>query len=356
MLVIDADSHVEESVAMFCSLEKRYYPRRPLALAFDRDTIYGANNAFWVIDGKTFPKLVGRGWTTFRTPTLMESAQKKPAAIGAQELTDVPARLRDLDKVGIDKQVIYPTLFLSATTEDVELEAALLRAYNNFMADGCSQSKGRLYFAALVPMRDIQESVRELRRARSLGAASVMIHGIEWDKVLGKEDLHPFYEEAEKLDIPVCIHLGWGCPALTEVFDAQTNFYAAVLPVVMGFHSVLTSGVLEAFPKLRFACLESGSQWLPWLIHQLRREPGGQRDPATYFREGRFYIACEADEDINYLVQLIGEDALVVASDYPHGDISSEQDMKAAVMAREDVPLRVREKILSSNPQRLYGI
>jgi len=56
------------------------------------------------------------------------------------------------------------------------------------------------------------------------------------------------------------------------------------------------------------------------------------------------------------LTQVIGEDCLVVASDYPHLDASHEASLKDAVMRRQDVPLRVREKILSGNPQRLYGL
>src|SRR5712692_519540 len=171
MPVVDADGHVEESVAMFGLLDKEYYPRRPLPLTFDTDTVYGGWNAVWFIDGDTYPKVVGRGGSRFVTPTTMELAKQKPVSIAAQELTDVPARLRDLDRMGIDYQVIYPTLFLTTTAEDVELETALLRTYNTFMAEACANSGGRLRFAALVPIRDVQASVRELRRANELGAA-----------------------------------------------------------------------------------------------------------------------------------------------------------------------------------------
>lgn len=80
------------------------------------------------------------------------------------------------------------------------------------------------------------------------------------------------------------------------------------------------------------------------------------KNPADYFREGRAYIACEADEDLNYLVHCIGEDGIVVASDYPHSDFSREDNVREAIMSRGDVPLRVREKILADNPQRLYGL
>jgi len=356
MTVIDADGHVEESKAMFSLLEEEFYARRPLALGFEEDTIYGPNNAVWFLDGRTYPKLVGKGGFRFVTPTIMEQAKRKSASIAAQELTDVKARLVDLDKSGIDKQVVYPTMFLVTTADDLKLEAALLRAYNGFMARACSQSGGRIRFAALVPIRDVEESIRELRRAKELGAVSVMLLGVAWDRSLGDRELFPFYEEAARLDLPVCIHFGWGCPAVTGAFEASESFNAAILPVIMGFHSVLGSCVLDEIPRLRFAFLEVGSQWVPYLLHQLSRGGKVKKDPAGYFREGRVYVACEADEDIPYVVRCIGEDSLVVASDYPHSDPSHEDNVVDAVMRREDLSQRLREKILSDNPRALYGI
>ncbi len=358
MAVVDADGHVEESTAMFNFMEKDYFARRPLPLAFDENTVYGIENAIWLIDGKAYPRVVGKGGVRFATPTLMKRAALKRVSIPAQELTDVEARIADLNRMGIEKQVVYPTLFLATTTDDLALEAALLRAYNNFMADACRKSADRIRFAALVPIRNIDESIKEIRRAKSLGAVSVMLLGVAWDKSLGHESLYPFYEEASRLELPVCIHFGWGSPEITAVFEASESFNAAVLPVLMGCHSVISSGVLDVIPRLRFAFLETGSFWVPYLIHQLKRNRRARfrKDPADYFREGRVYIACEVDEDINYLTRLIGEDCLVVASDYPHEDPSSEANLASAVMGRDDVPLRVREKILSENPKGLYGI
>ncbi len=356
MTVVDADGHVEEGLTMFSSLEAEYLGRRPLPLAFDRNTIYGDRNAVWLIDGKTYPKLSGKGGVTFLTPTVMESAKRKPFSVPAQELTDVAARLKDLDQMGIDKQVIYPSLFLTTTTDNLDLEAALFRTYNSFMAEACKQSGDRLKFAAQVPIRDSAESIKELRRARDLGAVSVMLLGMAWDKKLGDKDLHPFYEEAASLGIPICVHLGWGCPALTEIFDASSNFYSGVLPVLMGFHSLMLSGVLDAIPNLKLAFLESGSLWVPYVVHELTRSGQTRKDPAEYFREGRVYISCEPDENINYLTSVIGEDSLILASDYPHTDSFREENLVKSTMDREDVPLRVREKLLSKNAQALYGI
>ena len=306
--------------------------RRPLPVRFDGDTVFGKYNAVWLIEGETYPKLVGKGGTIFRTPTLMEAASLKRESIGAQEMTDIDARLRDMDKVKIDTQVVFPSLFLTTTAEDLRLEAALLRSYNSFLGECSAASKGRIRFAALVPIRDIDASKKEVRRAAKIGAAAVMLHGMAWDKLLGDESLFPFYQEVADLDLPICVHLGWGCPAMTDIFDASTNFYSAILPVTIGFHSILMSSAFERIPNLRFGFLEAGCGWVPYLVRQVRRDNGRRgkaKDPIEYFKTGRVFVTCEADEDINGVAEVIGEDSFVLGSDYPHGDPSRQEDMVA---------------------------
>jgi hypothetical protein len=56
-----------------------------------------------------------------------------------RELTDVEARLADMDRGGIAAQVVYPTLFLIYLTDDADLDVALSRAYNRFMAQACAK-------------------------------------------------------------------------------------------------------------------------------------------------------------------------------------------------------------------------
>ena len=358
-MIIDADAHVEESEAMFDRLAKEFRPRRPLPVRLASDTVYGKYNAVWLIDGETYPKLVGKGGTIFRTPTIMEAASLKRESIGAQELTDVVARIRDMDKVKIDTQIVFPSLFLTVTSEDLRLEAALLRAYNSFLGECATASKSRIRFAALVPIRDVGESIKEIKRAATIGAAAVMLQGMAWDKLLGDESLFPFYQAAADLNLPICVHLGWGCPALTDIFDASTNFYSAILPVVMGFNSIMTSAAFEKIPNLRFGFLEAGAAWIPFLIKQVRRDNARQekaKDPIEYFKTGRVFVTAEPDEDLNGITQIVGEDSFVLGSDYPHGDPSRQEDMVAEFRERTDLSQRMVEKMLSDNPRRLYGL
>jgi uncharacterized protein len=358
-MIIDADAHIEESVAMFERLDNEFQPRRPLPVRLERDTVYGRYNAVWLIDGEIYPKLVGKGGTIFRTPTLMEAANQKRESIGAQEITDVPERVHDMDKVKIDTQVVFPSLFLTHTAEDLKLEAALLRAYNSFLGECVTASKGRIRFAALVPIRDVEESTKEIKRAVRIGAAAVMLQGLAWDKLLGDESLFPFYQVAADLNLPVCVHLGWGCPALTRIFDATTNFYSAILPVVMGFNSIMSSSAFEKIPNLRFSFLEAGAAWIPFMIKQVRRDNMRRKAakvPIEYFNTGRVFVSAEPDEDLTGIAALIGDDSFVLGSDYPHGDPSRQEDMVAEFRERQDLSRTMVEKMLSDNPKRLYGL
>ena len=70
----------------------------------------------------------------------MARAKHKDVPISVQELRDVKQRLAHMDEMGIDKQVIFPSIWLGCLAENIELEAALARSYNKFMAAQCAQS------------------------------------------------------------------------------------------------------------------------------------------------------------------------------------------------------------------------
>jgi hypothetical protein len=115
------------------------YPRRPVIASIPDDTLYGKSDALWVIDGSLFLKPAGKGGCLLVTPP--EQARNAGMVdVRARDLTDVPSRLRDMDDLGMESQVIDPTLFLIYRTDDVQLEIALCRAYNRFVAQASARS------------------------------------------------------------------------------------------------------------------------------------------------------------------------------------------------------------------------
>ena len=95
------------------------------------------------------------------------------------------------------------------------------------------------------------------------------------------------------------------------------------------------------------------------MIKQVRRDNARQKkakDPIEYFRTGRVFVTCEADEDINGVAEIIGEDSFILGSDYPHGDPSRQEDMVGEFRERSDLSQKLVEKMLCDNPRRLYGL
>ena len=266
-----------------------------------------------------------------------------------------------MDKIGVEIQVIYPTLFLVYLTDDPKLEVALCRAYNRFVAAACAQAPDRLKWVVILPLRDIEASLEEMKWAKEQGAVGVFFRGMEGNLTLDNPYFNPVYSLAEKLDITVCIHTGSGSRHLMQLFDVERNHTFAhnrVLPVV-AFRDLVANRIPEQFPRLRFGFIEAAASWVPYIWHVLRRSVRAdlkQKNPQDLFRQYRFWIACEADEELPHLLNYIGEDHIVIGSDYGHNDPSKEPEFVKNMRAREDVSPAVVEKILSRNARQLYGL
>ena len=97
--------------------------------------------------------------------------------------------------------------------------------------------------------------------------------------------------------------------------------------------TLVANHIPEQFPRLRFGFIEAGASWVPYVLHNLKRQFRVEDDHwgPRYFAENRIFIACEANEDLPYLMQYIGEDQLIIGSDYGHNDPSEEAQLVATI-------------------------
>lgn len=359
--VIDADTHVIESAGMWDLMDEALQPRRPVVITTPTNTSYGTTNAMWLIDGNIFPRPGGKGGFFIATPSTQERQQMRTdISIPCREMTDIAERLRDMDSLNIATQIVYPTLFLVFNTKDAVLEKALFHAYNQWMANACAQSGGRIRYVAILPLHDMDAALEEAHFAKQSGAAGIFLRGIEDEYSLADPHFFPLYEEMSKLNLPVCIHTGAGCPAFTKVVNvtiSSTLPQVRMLPL-MAFRDIVANRIPEKFPGLRWGFIESASSWAPYILHALKRllvERAHEYTP-DLFREYNLYIACEADEDISYLLNYIHEDHLYIGSDYGHTDPSAEAQMVATLRGREDVSPEIVNKILIDNSKAFYDL
>jgi predicted TIM-barrel fold metal-dependent hydrolase len=356
--VIDSDTHVDETDATweFVLPEEEAlkpttgYPRNP-----DPNR---PPTRYWIVDGH-------------RKPRRIRDDAKSLTRVEARELLDVDVRLRHMDELGIGIQVIYPSLLLVEPAEHAEVELAMTRSYNRWLADRCATSGGRLRWVCVVPMRSMDAALDMLRFAKDHGACGVLKKGdLEAGKYPADPYFFPLYQEAERLDLPICMHLGSGVPNHTPIAEFSLGAFAnTTLPVIHGVHSLIAHEVPKKFPKLRFGAIEAGASWVPFVAYDLeraRKTRFRKNDPALGFeiagnvyRENNIYVTAQVDENFEMILPYIGEDNLLVGSDYTHQDSSQELTFVRTLEERAgagEMSNALVRKMVFDNPKAFYGL
>ena len=176
-------------------------------------------------------------------------------------MRDVAVRLKHMDELGVAIQVLYPTLFLIPLTPRPEVELALCRSYNRWLAGIWNQAQERLRWAAVVPLMSMNQALSEARFAKENGACGIFLRGTEGDLLLSDPYFFPLYEEAPRLDLPICIHAANGSPTLYNYYKYESvGFSKFKLNCVGAFHSIVMDRIPDRFPKLRIGFLEISAE------------------------------------------------------------------------------------------------
>ena len=194
---IDADSHIEDHDGIFDHLDRAYWHRRPKIVHIgDMIAHRTQRNYAWLIDGEMRPKMQGYQASCHASPIVTDYAKLKPVSTAIQGILDVDAYCAKMDEIQLDVATIYSTLFLQPLTRDPLFEAALMRSYNSWMAETCAKKPTRLKWAALLPMRLPDQAVKEVHRAKALGATSLMVLGTVGSVLLHDRRFDPVWAAA----------------------------------------------------------------------------------------------------------------------------------------------------------------
>jgi len=369
--VIDADRHVLEPSDLYA----RYLPEKFRG----RVRIEGPNQTVRYVDGEPVSDSERRpGRVTQDFGYIFSSSQRwrETFADALAARFDPASNLRDMDREGIDVSVLFPTLGLYIMWRDnidPELSAAICRAYNSWLAEYCSYDKKRLHGVALIPLQDPARALTELRHARE----KLGLVGIFWrpnklcGRTLSSPDYFPIYEAASELGAVVCVHEGARTVLPQAGADRYSEFgrHVACHPLeqMLACLNLCADGVLEKFPRLKVAHLESGCGWVPFWLERMdehwEHESHGsarttKEKPSFYFKR-QCWVSCEAGEELApVVVEHVGADYLVVATDYPHSDAIGKfpELTVGALSANDKLSVETRRKILWDNPARLYGL
>ena len=376
--VIDADAHMHEPRDLWERyVEPKFRDRAP--------RVAYMNGTFMVYepDGKFVP----RREIEKRPPEKWQVLEEKYGE-GCRTWWAPKTRLNDMDRHGWDIQVLLPTsnngfFACHVALIDVELGAAMCRAYNNWCHEYCSVDPKRLKFVALVPGSDTAEMIQETRRAvDELGAVAIRNPVLPQGRWLHEPEYDALWEVACDLDFPIAVHgelrqrfrqfKGLHRDGHSDLpryvhLALQNLDHAIAFPYdnLATLGHFICSGVLERFPKLRLGILESNAGWIPFWLGRLDTHTHGRYNafgklehlpmlPSEYFMR-QCTATCDSDETgLQYAVEHLNGNNIAWNTDYPHPD---GMDPTKALPEFDAQPIseKAKRKILWNNAVALYG-
>jgi predicted TIM-barrel fold metal-dependent hydrolase len=387
-IVVDMDSHVREYEDLDRTYREHIDPayREPFdelsgAVAKHRDAGLSTMlfmNPYAVLEPSDETRPLGvydhfgnaRGRAAVRTKAEGRiSAKREP--VPREVHWDPSIRLRDMERADIDVSVMFPSHATSfCTLRDVGFESALHNAYHRYMSNYCADSGGKLRWVAIATMRDIGATVENLTywAEEDMNLVGVLVPPSCPDgRLLDNPALHPLFQRAQDLDLPVLVHGGVLRPpytaGATELDNSGFLIRAMYQPWsgMMAVGALIGGGVFDLFDQLRVGVFETGAGWMPWLIEALDGSYDGRghltpllgRLPSEVVAEGRLFHAAEgADRQLPHCIEELGDDMWLFSTDYPHTG-SPWPFGVSEVTDRSNLSEEAKRKILGANALRL---
>ena len=375
MHVMSADSHVMEPADFWATrLDVKYRDQAPRVVKNDK----GAGYVFVAPGISPFP--VAGGFGTGRSGTELKEHLSKGYEAARPSGWDPAERIKDQDIDGVEAEVLYTTLGMRLfSLDDAGLQRACFGAYNDWLAEFCSYNPKRLVGNALVSLEDIGEGIKELERCARIGLRGAMIWGsAPEDRPYSSRIYDPFWQAASELEMPLSLHVitGRGRESRLEVDPKTGNvvslagptrleMYANVIHEIQrSITSLIVSGVLERFPRLKLVSAENDVGWLPHYMYRLDHawekysaltpEPLPLK-PSDYMRR-QLWATFQDDPVGPGTYKFFGTSNYMWASDFPHTDSTWPNSRKVIEKDFAGVPEDVTRKIVFENAAKLYRL
>jgi aminocarboxymuconate-semialdehyde decarboxylase len=274
--------------------------------------------------------------------------------------TTPEARLREMDRCGIDMQVLSLTTPGLEMIEPVSEAVALARVVNDAFATITEQHPERFAAFAALPLRDVDSAVVELEHAvTTLGLKGGTLFSNVPGTFLDSRDFWPLFEKASQLDVPLFIHPT--TPATPNVFDEYRLVPLLGFPfdTTLAITRLVFSGVLEAYPTLKLILAHTGGT-MPYLAERLDNGYRAYTECQTHItRLPSDYLKLTYLDTVSFhppalicACMFMSVEKLVLGSDYPH----QIGNLQQSVSSIEELNLPGKEAILEENAARLLKL
>lgn len=354
--VVSGDDHVREHAEVWTRrMSKQRWGDRVPHVATD-----AAGAQSWWIDGK---------------PAGSYDAGSFDAAASCH----AEGRLQAMDQDGIDYSVLYPTASGMSgegfgRLDDIELETACVRAYNDWLIEEWAQVSPRLVPQCIAPLWPMERTVAEIRRAVKAGHRGVIYPAspMELKNVphINEPDYDPLWSVCQELNVPLCFHSGASpriqmrpdqnfSPAAARAFSGIVRSVSSIA-VVANF---LFSKVLYRFPNLKVVFAEGSLGWaayeMEYADYQSAADGLGQEGyplkPSELFQRQCFFT-CWYDRESVRVRRHVGSGNILWSSHFPVEGSTWPSTRERLDSAFAGVPDAERRQIQWENAAKLYSL
>lgn len=367
--IISPDDHALEPPSLFDGrLPARFADRAP------RLEVGDIGLPWWVVDDARVPILLGNA-AAGRDPREWSNC-----GVTFDEIREgswnPAARLHDMDLTGVWAQLCFGSLVWGfagwrfSKMSDPELGLACLRAYNDWMLEEwCATAPDRYIPCQLPWLSDPEIAAEEIRRNAARGFRAVSFS--ENPETLGFPNVYdrswdPFFRACEETQTVVNLHVGSSGAVQRPSSSSPIDVAVALFPIsgIQTLVDWIYAAVPVRFPQLTIALSEAGVSWVPMALERLRRAyradvggfwPGGSLEPHELVRRNFVFTSIE-DPSAFRALDFIGEDNVMVETDYPHVDGTWPQSQAMIRGELSGLPEGVIRKLCYENAARVYRV
>lgn len=238
---------------------------------------------------------------------------------------DPAVRIKALDEMKIDMQAISPSPILLFYWEAPAVAAHFSRRQNEAIQQVVQKNPDRFIGFGSVPLQSIPDSIAIAKEAKAIGLKGLEIGNAVGDKPLDDPMFEPFFAVAQELDLLLFVHpLEGGVDPDDPLAPILGNVLQFTFRTTMMIERMILTGMFEKYPNLKL-CLSHGGGLLAFNIWRLDHSFGLRRDlqqqlphkPSGYLKRLYFDTIVHSIAALQYLVEVVGVDRVVIGTDYP---------------------------------------
>jgi aminocarboxymuconate-semialdehyde decarboxylase len=287
---------------------------------------------------------------------------KQEADIRSRIVGNYDERFADMDRMGVDMQLVMPPPPQCYHTVALEYAVPAARMINDGVAEFVAKHPDRFIPTGTVPMQDGPEAAKELERCmKTLGFKGVEILTNVAGKEISDPAFAPFWQKAEELGALVIIHPNGFTEGQRLSRYYFNNIVGNPFETTLALHSLIFDGVLERHPNLKIFAMHGGG-YLGAYSGRIDHAWGARSDcqaglpqlPTHYLKKIYFDTVVFTPLQLEALVKTFGVDHVIMGTDYPFDML--EYDPIGHINSVEGFDDATRAKLAGGNAKTLLGL